>query len=67
MRGKQEKPDLLVIGTGNPGLMEVPADTKRVLEEKGIEIVIEPTKSACDIYNQRKDTGKTIACLHLTC
>ena len=64
----EERPEVLVVGTGYSGLMSVPAETKRYIEERGIELIIQPTKQACETYNKLIQSGKeTIAAFHLTC
>ena len=61
------KPEIIIVGTGNPGLMEVPSTTRGWVKSKGIEMKVEPTESACQLYNQLHNSKKTIAVLHLTC
>ena len=63
----EEHPDVLVVGTGNPGLMKVPQNTRSWLESKEIEVKIQPTQEACLSYNHLVTKRKTIAVLHLTC
>ncbi len=59
-------PDVLVIGTGNMGMMDVPEETLAHLREKGIEIIVKRTGSAVETFNGL--SGKNaIAALHLTC
>jgi hypothetical protein len=61
-------PDLLVVGTGYSALMKVPAETKRYIEERGIKLIIQPTKQACETYNKLIQSGKNAAAaFHLTC
>jgi len=60
-------PEAVVVGTGNLGLMKVPAQTKAYLESKGIEVRIARTGRAVDLFNTLQATRRTIACLHLTC
>ncbi len=62
-----EKPDILVIGTGAYGFMKIPDNVKNFIKEKGIELVIERTEDACEIYNKLSGKGRVIAALHLTC
>ena len=62
-----EKPDILVVGTGNSGLMQVSAPTCRWIKQEGIKLKVEPTQTACQTYNQLQKTHKVIAALHLTC
>jgi len=61
------RPDVLVVGTGYYGCMEVPTETRELLKDAGIELCIEPTVQACDRYNQLKPVRKVAAALHLTC
>jgi len=64
----EEQPEVLVVGTGYSGLLKVPAETKKYLEEEGIEIIIQPTKQACETYNKLIQSGKkAVAAFHLTC
>ena len=62
----EKKPDVLVIGTGAHGIMTVPVDTIKYLEEAGIEVISQPTGQAVETFNQI--TGrKKAAAFHLTC
>jgi hypothetical protein len=60
-------PEILIIGTGQTGLMEVPEDTKRFVQSKGIKLIIDDTENACKIYNNLISKNNVIAALHLTC
>jgi len=61
------KPDAIVVGTGNPGLMKVLSETEKLIKSKGIKLIVQPTKEACQTYNQLSSSQKVIAMLHLTC
>jgi hypothetical protein len=61
------EPEILIVGTGKPGLMEVPDETKRFVQSKGIELIVDNTENACKTYNKLKEKKKIIATLHLTC
>lgn len=61
----EEKPELLIVGTGTSGLMKVKEETRKILEEKGIRLIERRTPEACKLYNESK--GKVVAALHLTC
>ena len=61
------KPDMLIVGTGYSGVMTVPEETVRFVVSKGIEIRIERTGKAVELYNSMKKEGTVIAALHLTC
>ena len=62
-----ERPAVLVVGTGDSGLMEVPPRTRQFLEARGIELVAQPTDQAWRTYNQLSPSKKVVAALHLTC
>jgi hypothetical protein len=61
------KPDVIVVGTGNPGLMKVLPETEKLIKSRGIKLIVQPTKEACQTYNQLSSSQKVIAMLHLTC
>ena len=63
----EEKPEVLIVGTGNYGLLKVLQETKEYIESKGIELIVEPTEKACEIYNKVPKDKKAVAALHLTC
>jgi hypothetical protein len=62
-----KKPETIVVGTGNPGLMKVLPETEKSIKSKGIKLIVQPTKEACQTYNQLSSSQKIIALLHLTC
>ena len=61
------KPDLLIIGTGYSGVMVVPEETILFTKSKGIEILVERTEKAVELYNNLSKAGRVVAALHLTC
>ncbi len=63
----EEKPEVLIIGTGYVGMMRVLAETKKRLESEGIELIIEKTRKARETYNQLSKSKRVVAALHLTC
>ena len=64
----EEKPSLLIIGTGAHGAMNIPNETLEKLKEKNIDTVFAKTGEAVKIYNEELQANKNIiACLHLTC
>lgn len=63
----QKPPEVLVIGQGVNGRMDVPIDTCRQLEVAGIQVIVEDTGRACQTYNQLRETRVVVAALHLTC
>ena len=61
------EPEILIVGTGDPGLMQVPEETIRLLKSKEIQLIVDNTENACKTYNEFKKNKKVIAALHLTC
>jgi hypothetical protein len=61
------EPQILVIGTGFSGIMQVPPQTEDFLRSKGIRVYIEKTGRASAIFNENKAAGKIIGAFHLTC
>lgn len=61
------KPDVLVVGTGSAGVMDVLDETVKEIESQGIELIIKRTDDACKIYNEISGDKKVVAALHLTC
>lgn len=62
------KPEVCVFGTGASGMMRVADTVRSAIEKRGIEVVIEPTESACHTYNRLLEKGKSVvAGFHLTC
>jgi len=61
------KPEVLIIGTGYYGLMKVPVELIKYLESKNIEVIIKKTKDASDEYNTLQQKKNVVAAFHLTC
>ena len=62
------QPEVLVVGTGYSGLMKVANEVKEALKSKGIEIVVQSTKQACETFNKLLKSGRrVVAAFHLTC
>lgn len=62
-----KKPDVLIIGTGYSGVMVVPEETILFIKSKGVEILVERTEKAVELYNNLSKTRKVVAAFHLTC
>jgi hypothetical protein len=61
-------PDVLVIGTGNVGMMTPDSALLVALGARGMEVVALPTEAAVSEYNTRAEKGgKVAACFHLAC
>jgi len=61
------KPQIIVIGTGEYGVMKVPKDTISYLESEGIEVYVDRTDKAVEFFNKLQEDKVAIAALHLTC
>ena len=60
-------PEVLVIGTGIFGRMQVPDEVRESVEEQGIELQALATREACALYNQLSQDKLVVAALHITC
>ena len=62
------KPDILIIGTGRYGLMKVEKEVINYCKNNKIKLIIENTSNAVKKFNGlSKSYNKIIAALHLTC
>ncbi len=62
-----ENPEVLVVGTGESGLMRVLPEVQQAVDARGIKLIVEATDKACNIYNQLCHSQRTVAALHITC
>lgn len=64
-------PEVLIVGTGDPGLMRVSEEVKTCLARLRIELIAKPTRQACDEFNRltaaRRDPARIAFAAHLTC
>ncbi|MCS7096191.1 MAG: MTH938/NDUFAF3 family protein [Candidatus Bathyarchaeota archaeon] len=61
-------PEILVIGTGYDGLVEVMPEVEETLRTKGIKLIVQPTREAYKTFNKLLGSGKNVAgAFHLTC
>lgn len=61
------QPEVLVVGTGAHGVMEVPQETRRAVEDAGIALEIAQTGDAWRTYNDLQEERRTAGAFHLTC
>jgi len=64
---EQAPPEVLILGKGRYGLMTVPDDVIEALEERGIKVIVQNTKEACQTYNELVGSKRVAAAFHLTC
>ena len=66
----QDRPEVLIVGTGHSGQMEVPEQVRHDIQSYGIELHVLRTGDAVRIYNelsQERGPENVAAALHLTC
>ena len=62
------KPDLLIVGKGAAGAMEIPASTREFLKEQHTELIDKNTDEATRLFNEEVKKEKiVIGAFHLTC
>jgi hypothetical protein len=60
--------EVLVVGSGEPGQMQVTRGAAEALEKRGIQVVALPTSQAVGVFNTLRSQGKRVAgAFHLTC
>jgi hypothetical protein len=62
-----ENPEVLVVGTGDSGLMKVLPEVQQAVKAQGIKLIVEATDEACHTYNQLCHSQRVVAALHITC
>jgi hypothetical protein len=60
-------PQVLVVGSGQPGRLQVDPDLAAYLKDRGIELLVHPTREACRLINDLAPKRRLAAALHLTC
>lgn len=60
--------DIFVMGNGYSSRCAFPDETKKYLESKGVEVIVQKTGEAYKTYNKLAEEGKNVAAgFHLTC
>lgn len=64
----KKKPEVIVIGTGQTGVVKVSDKVRQAAEERKIKLYVDPSPKAVDMFNglvaQRK---RAVALIHTTC
>jgi hypothetical protein len=60
-------PEVLVVGQGASGMMQVAEETRQALQAANIELIALPTAQAVETYNRLRGERAVAAALHLTC
>lgn len=64
----KNNPEIIIIGTGQDGVMSVSQKLAKKVREKEIELVAAPTPEAIVIYNDEIKAGSRVnALMHTTC
>jgi hypothetical protein len=64
----EARPDVLVVGTGSPGRMNLSEELRQVLANLKIRVIEESTDEAVQTFNRLSESGdKVAAAFHLTC
>lgn len=62
------KPEILIIGTGYSGVMDVPKNVIEEIEKLKITTIIKTTQEAVKLFNKYiEENKKVIFAVHLTC
>jgi hypothetical protein len=61
------EPDILIVGQGANGRMQVTQEARQVLESSGIKVIAQPTDEAVRTYNQLREKDSVAGAFHLTC
>lgn len=64
----KENPEIIVVGTGQDGKLEVDKDFLARVQEENVEILAAVTPEAIRIYNEKVKAGKRVnALIHTSC
>jgi len=63
----EARPEVLVVGKGASGRMQVTEEARQALQEASIELVALSTEKAVETYNNVRKERTVAAALHLTC
>lgn len=63
----EDRPEVLVVGTGAHGVMQVPRQTRQAIQDAGIELRVSTTGDAWRTYNDLRTDRETAGAFHLTC
>lgn len=61
------KPLTIIIGTGESGVVDVSQEIKDFIADAKINLIIEKTPKACELYNELSKKENVAAVLHSTC
>jgi hypothetical protein len=62
-----ERPEVVIVGTGHFGRVEIMPEAARLLADRGIELLALRTQEAVEAYNLSSANKRVCALFHLTC
>ena len=70
-RTLNQKPEIIIIGTGAMGIAQITEKARKEIKEQGIELIVQKTGQAVKVFNelvkQKREEKNIIALFHLTC
>ncbi len=60
-------PQVLIIGTGTYGRMQVSPSTLSTIKKQNIQIIVLESQAACQRYNELHNENSVALAIHLTC
>jgi hypothetical protein len=60
-------PEVILIGSGQSGVLEVPTEVEEEIKKRGIELIVLETPKAIERYNELSKVKKVNALIHTTC
>ncbi len=63
----KDKPEIVIIGTGQYGMLPIHEEAEKILRESGAKIVKLKTPDAIKEYNKQSSRHKVTALFHVTC
>ena len=60
-------PEILVVGQGAYGQMQIAEETREALESAGIELISQSSNQAVETYNALREKRLVAGAFHLTC
>lgn len=64
----ESRPDVLVVGTGYAGYLDIPAGLRKDLSKRGVRLLCERTAEAVELFNRHREHNENVAgAFHLTC
>ncbi|NOZ61097.1 MAG: hypothetical protein GXO74_05405 [Calditrichaeota bacterium] len=61
------QPELLIVGTGQFGLVKILRETQEYLQGKSVRLISQKTGKAYKLYNEASGKATVVGAFHLTC